>query len=261
MRHPDVDKIAFTGSTPAGRKVAAICGERLAHCSLELGGKSAAVVLDDADFDEIVPSLIFNAFTNNGQACIAQQRVLVSARRHDELVARLADAVADLTVGDPLDESTAIGPLVAERQRDRVESFIQTARDEGTTLVVGETRPPIDRGWFVAPTLFANVDNSMTIAREETFGPVINTIPYGDETEAISIANDTPYGLAGVIYTGDVDYGRRLAAPSVLAWSVSTNTAATSQRRSEVSSSRDWARSTDLKVSPNTSSPRPSRGG
>jgi len=211
VRHPDVDKIAFTGSTAAGRRVAAICGERLAHCSLELGGKSAALVLDDADFDQIVPSLVFNAFTNNGQACIAQQRVLVSAERHDELVDRLAEAVAGLTVGDPLDPSTDIGPLVAERQRDRVEGFLRGAQDEGARLIVGGKRPEIDRGWFVAPTLFGNVDNSMAIARDETFGPVITAIPYRDEAEAITIANDTPYGLAGVVYSGDVEYGRRLA--------------------------------------------------
>jgi betaine-aldehyde dehydrogenase len=141
VRHPDVDKIAFTGSTAAGRRVAAICGERLAHCSLELGGKSAALVLDDADFDQIVPSLVFNAFTNNGQACIAQQRVLVSAERHDELVDRLAEVVAGLSVGDPLDPSTDIGPLVAERQRDRVEGFLRGAQDEGARLVVGGKRP------------------------------------------------------------------------------------------------------------------------
>jgi aldehyde dehydrogenase (NAD+) len=211
VRHPGVDKIAFTGSTAAGRRVAAICGERLAHCSLELGGKSPAVILDDADLDAVVPSLVFNAFTNNGQACIAQQRVLVSHQRHEELVELLADAVAAQRVGDPLDPSTAIGPLVAERQRDRVERYIDIAQSEGAKLIVGGKRPNMDRGWFVAPTLFAGVHNSMTIATQETFGPVISTIAYRDEEDAIRIANETPYGLAGVIYGGDVDHARSLA--------------------------------------------------
>jgi aldehyde dehydrogenase (NAD+) len=211
VRNPDVDKVAFTGSTAAGQKVAAICGSRLARCSLELGGKSPAVVLDDADFDAIVPSLVLNAFTNNGQACVAQQRVLVSAGRHDELVERLAEAVAEQQVGDPLDPATTIGPLVAERQRDRVERHLAVAQQEGAQLIVGGKRPDLDRGWFAAPTLFAHVDNAMTIAREETFGPVINTITYQDEAEAIRIANDTPYGLAGVVYSSDAERARTLA--------------------------------------------------
>ncbi|MEZ5144170.1 MAG: aldehyde dehydrogenase [Acidimicrobiales bacterium] len=212
VRHPDIDKVAFTGSTAAGRKIGAICGEQLKRVTLELGGKSAAIVLDDADLDAAVPQLLPAALMNNGQACVAQTRILAPRSRYDEVRDALAEAVGGYAVGDPLDPATECGPLVAERQRERVEGYIAKGRSEGATVVVGGGRPAgFDRGWFVEPTLFADVDNSMTIAREEIFGPVLSLIPYDDETDAVTIANDSEYGLSGSVWTSDPARGLDVA--------------------------------------------------
>jgi aldehyde dehydrogenase (NAD+) len=212
VRHPGVDKVGFTGSTAAGRKVGAICGEMLKRCTLELGGKSAAIILDDADLGGIMPLLMGTALMNNGEACIAQTRILASRQRYDEVVDALRDAVAATTVGDPTDPSVAVGPLVAERQRERVLGYIEKGRSEGAKVAVGGGRPAgIDKGWFVEPTLFVDVDNQMTIAQEEIFGPVLSVLPYDDPADAVRIANDSDYGLSGSVWTSDVEAGIEVA--------------------------------------------------
>jgi betaine-aldehyde dehydrogenase len=212
VTHPDVDKIGFTGSSAAGRRIAALCGAQLKRCTLELGGKSAAIILDDADLATAIPALLPNAIMNNGQACIAQTRILASRSRYDDVVEALAGAMAATKVGAPLDPETVVGPLVAERQRERVEGYIAKGREEGARVVVGGGRPSdFDKGWFVEPTVFADVDNKMTIAQEEIFGPVLAVIPYDSPDDAVRIANDSDYGLAGSVWTSDVEAGFEIA--------------------------------------------------
>ena len=211
VTHPGVDKVAFTGSTAAGRRIAALCGEQLKRCSLELGGKSAAIVLDDADPATTVPGLEFTSLMNNGQACVAQTRILVPRDRYDEWAEALGDMARRQVPGDPAEATTTLGPLVAERQRDRVEGYIDLGKSEGARIIAGGGRPDIDTGWFVDATVFADVDNSMRIAQEEIFGPVLCVIPYSDEADAIAIANDSDYGLAGSVWTADTEHGLDVA--------------------------------------------------
>ncbi|CAN5834130.1 aldehyde dehydrogenase [soil metagenome] len=211
VTHPGIDKVGFTGSTAAGKRIGSLCGGLLRPCTLELGGKSAAIVLDDADLSTVVPGLINGGVLNNGQACVAQTRILASRTRYDEVLAGVTDAVAAQVVGDPSDPSTQIGPLVAERQRERVLGLIEQGRSEGARVTTGGGRPDFDTGWFVDPTVFGDVDNSMTIAREEIFGPVLSVIPFDDEADAVAIANDSPYGLSGSVWSADGDRATALA--------------------------------------------------
>jgi aldehyde dehydrogenase (NAD+) len=212
VRHPDTDKISFTGSGVAGRKIGAICGEQLKRCTLELGGKSAAIILDDADIESTVAGLMPNAIMNNGEACVAQTRILASRSRYDDVVDAIATAAAAMKVGDPLDPETAVGPMFASRHRDRVEGYIAKGRDEGARVVTGGGRPAgLDKGWYVEPTIFADVDNGMTIAQEEIFGPVVAVIPYDGEDEAVAIANDSTYGLSGSVWSADPEHARLVA--------------------------------------------------
>ncbi|AMK25627.1 aldehyde dehydrogenase [Sphingobium sp. TKS] len=212
VSHRGVDKISFTGSTAAGRRIGAICGEQIKPVTLELGGKSAAILLDDFNLERTLPILERNSLTNTGQICIATTRILVSERRHDELVDALIARVEKMKVGNPFEADTDFGPLAAERQRERVESFIKAGRDAGAKVALGGGRPAIEKGWFVEPTIFTGVDNSMAIAREEIFGPVLSIIRYKDEAEAVRIANDSAYGLGGAVYSSDIARGLSIAA-------------------------------------------------
>jgi aldehyde dehydrogenase (NAD+) len=204
VRHPDVDKVTFTGSSAAGKRIAAICGERIARCTLELGGKSAAIVMDDYDVEAVAESLSRSAPVMTGQVCASLTRIIVSRKRHDALVEALSSALSRLRVGDPLDPSTQMGPLAMSRQRDRVERYIACGVREGATLAVGGGRPRnFNRGYYIEPTVFANVDNHSTIAREEIFGPVLSVIAADDESQSIDIANDSPFGLNASVFTND----------------------------------------------------------
>ncbi|MFI5765609.1 aldehyde dehydrogenase [Streptomyces sp. NPDC051563] len=208
--HPDVDKVAFTGSVPAGRRVMEVASKNLTRVTLELGGKSAAVILPDADLDTAIAGIVPAAWMNNGQACVAQTRVLAPRSRYEEIAEALAAAASALVVGDPMDPATQLGPLVARRQQQRSLDFIRIGQEEGAKVLSGGGRPAdsgLDQGWYVEPTLFGDVDNSMRIAREEIFGPVVCLIPYGDEAEAVRVANDSEFGLSGSVWTGDVEHG------------------------------------------------------
>jgi betaine-aldehyde dehydrogenase len=212
VTHPGVDKIGFTGSTAAGKRIAALCGERLKRVTLELGGKSAAIVLADADMAEVAAGLLPASLMNNGEACVAQTRILAPRDQYQQLVDQLCERVGAMAVGDPLDPVTEIGPLVTSRQRDRVEGYIAAGQEEGAKVALGGGRPSgLSKGWYVEPTVFVDVDNRMRIAQEEIFGPVLAVIPYGDEDEAVTIANDSNYGLSGTVWSADVERGLDIA--------------------------------------------------
>ena len=211
VSHPGVDKVTFTGSSAAGMKVAAAAGALLRPCTLELGGKSAAIILDGADLDTVIPQIIDAGVMNNGQACVAQTRILAPQGQYETVLEAVTEVMSKLIVGDPLDAATQIGPLVASRQRDRVLGLIDTGKNEGARITTGGGRPEQEKGWFVEPTVFGDVDNSMTIAQEEIFGPVLSVIPYTDEAAAIAIANDSNYGLSGTVWGPDAAHATDVA--------------------------------------------------
>ena len=212
VTHPGIDKVSFTGSTTAGRRIASLCGERLRRLTLELGGKSAAVLLPDVDLATALPAVVGAGLMNNGQACVAQTRILAPRDRYSEVADALVAAVSAMKVGDPLDDATDIGPLVSAAQRDRVEGYLAAGLAEGAKAAVGGGRAEqFDKGWYVEPTVFVDVNNKMRIAQEEIFGPVLSVIGYGDVDEAVAIANDSRYGLSGSVWTADIDTGLDVA--------------------------------------------------
>ncbi|MET0380052.1 MAG: aldehyde dehydrogenase family protein, partial [Spongiibacteraceae bacterium] len=216
IRNHGIDKVSFTGSTAVGKHIAAVCAERVARVGLELGGKSAAIVLDDIAIEKVLPTLIPASTLNCGQACAALTRVVVSRKRHDAFVEALAATFNNIVVGDPFDQKTQMGPLAMQRQYERVLGYIEKGRAEATLACGGKRPPDLKRGYFVQPTVFANVDNSAAIAQEEIFGPVVSVIPYDTEADAIRIANDSPFGLNGSVFTEDLEkayyIGRRIRA-------------------------------------------------
>ena len=213
VSHPDVDMVTFTGSTEIGKKIGQVCAEQVKKCVLELGGKSAAIILDDADVDTVVPTVAaVSAGTSQGESCVCMSRILAPRSRYDEIAAKLADAFAAMKVGDPHEEDTVVGPLITEAHRERVLGHIERAVEEGATVAAGGGVPDhLDKGWYVEPTLLTNVSNDMSIAQEEVFGPVIALIPFDDDEDAIRIANDSRFGLAGCVFTGDPVRGFGLA--------------------------------------------------
>lgn len=212
VQHPDVDKVAFTGSTRTGRSIGEVCGRLLRPVTLELGGKSATVILDDADLATVVDGLFPCTLANSGQTCMLGTRVLAPRSRYGEVVDALTAFASALPMGDPFDPQTMLGPLVSDRQRDRVERYIAIGRKEGR-LVLGGGRPPgLDKGWYVSATIFSNVSNEAVIAREEIFGPVLAVIPYDTDEDAISIANNSRYGLGGSVWSADPWRARAVAS-------------------------------------------------
>jgi aldehyde dehydrogenase (NAD+) len=212
-KHPDVDMVSFTGSTRAGKRVGELCMERVAKVALELGGKSANVILSDADLPTAVKDGVFKAFLNSGQTCSALTRMLVPRDRLDEVEEIAAEAASAMTTGDPFAEESKLGPLVSQAQWDRVQGYIQKGIDEGAKLIAGGTGKPegADKGFFVKPTVFSAVRPDMTIAQEEIFGPVLSIVPYDSEDEAVEIANGTVYGLAGGVWAGTQDRAEQVA--------------------------------------------------
>ena len=220
VRHPGIDKVSFTGSTAAGRKIASICGDRIARCTLELGGKSPAIILDDMDVGVAAQTISALAPRISGQVCSSLTRIIVSEKRHDDFVDALSAAFGATKVDDPFKPDTEMGPLASEAQRDRVEGYIAKGKADGARLALGGGRPShLNRGYYIEPTVFGGVDNNWTIAREEIFGPVLSVIPARDEEAAIANANDTIYGLNASVFTNDLEkayeVGRRIRSGTV----------------------------------------------
>ncbi|MEU6702019.1 aldehyde dehydrogenase [Pseudonocardia sp. NPDC046786] len=213
VAHPGVDKVSFTGSTATGREIGGECGRSFKRMQLELGGKSAAIVLDDADLSISLPGLAGGAFFNTGQVCASYSRILAPRSRFDEVAEAMVAAAESFVVGDPFDPATTLGPLVSQRQRERVEHAIATGIDEGAKVVAGGGRPDgLEKGWYMQPTVFVGASNAMTISREEIFGPVAVLLPYDTVEEAVAIANDSDYGLHGAVFTTDEERAAQVAA-------------------------------------------------
>ena len=212
VTHPGIDKVAFTGSTATGRVIAEACGRLLRPVTLELGGKSASIVLEDVDLPTIAAGIYSTSLINNGQTCVAATRILAPRSRYTEMVDFVAGLVDGLVVGDALDPATQIGPLASSRHRDRVEDHIRQAMSDGARLVAGGDRPADLSGWFVRPTVFADVDNRSALARTEVFGPVLAITPYDDIDDAVALANDSEYGLGGVVWTSQPERGAEIAS-------------------------------------------------
>src|SRR6476619_7308740 len=214
VKHPDVDMISFTGSTRAGKRISELAAQGVKRVALELGGKSASVILDDADLPTAVKSTVNGCYLNSGQTCTALTRMLVPAGKYEEAAKLAAEVAKGFTVGDPLAETTRLGPLSSQAQLERVRSYIKKGVAEGAELVAGGAEPPEGApagGYYVRPTVFGRVKNSMAIAQEEIFGPVLSIIPYRDEEEAVRIANETVYGLAGAVWSKDDARAQRVA--------------------------------------------------
>ena len=212
VSHPEVSMITLTGSTVAGKRVMALAADGVKKVALELGGKTANVILDDADLKQAVEVGLGSCYFNSGQVCVAQSRMLVPREKLEEATAIAKEVAESYSCGDPMESSGKLGPLVSGRQHGRVRDYIRKGIEEGATLVTGGEKLPhgIDSGYYVRPTVFSNVSNDMTIAREEIFGPVLSIIPYEDEEDAVRIANDTPYGLAGAVWSGDLERAKKV---------------------------------------------------
>jgi betaine-aldehyde dehydrogenase len=206
VKHPGVDKVSFTGSSATGARIGALCGEQIKRCTLELGGKSAGIILEDVNLATAVPQMLGAGLLNNGQACAAQTRFLAPRSRYKEVVDAMAAGMAAMKVGDSLDPATQVGPVVAKRQRDKILGYLDAGKSAGAKVATGGGAPK-GRGWFIDPTLFYDVSNQMKIAREEIFGPVLVVIPYDGEEQAIAIANDSDFGLGGGVWCGDTAHG------------------------------------------------------
>jgi aldehyde dehydrogenase (NAD+) len=225
VSHPHVDMVTFTGSTEVGKKIGEACARQVKKSVLELGGKSAAIILDDADLDTVIPTVVaISAGTSQGESCVCMSRILAPRSRYDDIARRLADGFAALKVGDPHEDDTVVGPLISDKHRERVLGYVKKAGEEGASVAYGGKIPEhLDKGWYVEPTLLTNVTNDMTVAQEEIFGPVIALIPFDDDDDAVRIANDSPFGLAGSVFTSDPKRGWEIAR-RVQAGTFSVNT-------------------------------------